>query len=134
MQPQETGFDWWHALSGMVGATVGAGSTLLTWIIRAARMEPTIRAEIVAAEQRVEKATEDKIEELVGHFQEAFAAIRQQINTQALELERDFMRKRDYEALREEDRKAFERFQDRYFKEFDDLKRNISEIVGARKH
>jgi esterase/lipase len=101
MQPQDTGgIDWWHAVSGMGGAVVGAGSTLLTWIVRAARMEPKINAEIKAAEHRVE----GKMDEMVSHFQEAFAGIRRQIDDHKLHTETNFARKDDIREFREEHR------------------------------
>jgi len=129
MQPQESGFDLWHALSGGIGALVGAGSTLLTWIVKAARMEPSIRAEIVASEQRVEQKVSDKLEEEIGHFRDTLAGLREKIN----EVEKQGLPRNEFNDYRRESLAAFERFQDRYFKEFDDLKRNIAEIVG-RKH
>jgi hypothetical protein len=121
MQPQETGFDWWHALSGMVGATVGAGSTLLTWIIRAARMEPTIRAEIVAAEQRVEQKIDDKISEEIGHFRETLSGLREKINDVERDAEREFVRKKDFNDFRKE-----------YREDMRDLKNNVARILGGQ--
>ncbi len=140
MQPQETGgFDWMHAISALGGALFGAIGGLFTGIWRLARIEPHLHAEIKASEKRVEdkieeteRRSDEKVEDIVGHFQEAFSGIRQQINDRALEIERDFMRKKDYESLRREDREGFERFQDRYFKEFEGLKRNIAEMLGKR--
>lgn len=129
MQPQESGFDWMHALSGGLGAIVGAGSTLLTWIIRAARMEPSIRAEIVASEQRIEQKVSDKLEEEIGHFRETLDGLRQKIN----DVEKDGLPRKEFIDYRKESIAAFERFQDRYFKEFDDFKKNIAEIVSGRK-
>jgi hypothetical protein len=119
MQPQETGFDWWHALSGMVGATVGAGSTLLTWIIRAARMEPTIRAEIVAAEQRVEQKIDDKIDQEIGHFRETLSGMREKMNEIEREADREFVRKGDFADFRRENREDMR-----------DLKNNVARILG----
>jgi uncharacterized membrane protein YccC len=119
MQPQETGFDWWHALSGMVGAAVGAVSTLLTWIIRAARMEPTIRAEIVAAEQRVEQKIDDKIDEEIGHFRETLTALREKINDVERDSDREFVRKEDFTDFRSE-----------YREDMRDLKNNVARLLG----
>ncbi|WP_316176277.1 hypothetical protein [Bradyrhizobium sp. SZCCHNRI1073] len=129
MQPQETGFDWWHALSGMVGATIGAGSTLLTWIIRAARMEPTIRAEIVAAEQRVEQKIDDKIESEMGHFRETLNGIREKIN----EVEREALPREDFKEFLRQHREDLIADRQERREDFAELKRNIAEIVG-RKH
>src|SRR5690242_10502146 len=130
MQPQETGFDWWHALSGMVGAAVGAGSTLLTWIIRAARMEPTIRAEIVAAEQRVEQKIDDKIDQEIGHFRETLSALREKIN----EVERESVSRKELIELLRQNREDLLTFRKETREDFAELKRNVAEIVGARKH
>jgi hypothetical protein len=129
MQPQESGFDLMHAISGGIGAVVGAGSTLLTWVIKAARMEPSIRAEIMAAEQRVEKKVDDKFDEEIGHFRDTFEALRQKIS----DVEREAMPREEFNDYRKEAREGFERFEDRYFKQFDDLRKNIAEIV-RREH
>lgn len=117
MQPQESGFDWWHAASGMGGAIIGAGSTLLTWIIRAARMEPKLSAEITAAEHRVE----EKVEEMAGHFQEAFSGIRRQIDDHKLHTETNFVRKDDFKEFREE-----------YRDDMRDLKQSIASIADKQ--
>lgn len=130
MQPQETGFDWWHALSGMVGATVGAGSTLLTWIIRAARMEPTIRAEIVAAEQRVEQKIDDKIESEMGHFRETLAGIREKIN----EVERETLPREEFREFLQQQREDLLADRKERREDFAELKRNIAEIMGRKSH
>lgn len=102
IQPQDGGFDWWHAVSGMAGAVIGAASTLLTWIIRAARLEPIIRADfqekLSAAEQRVE----EKVEEMAGHFREYFDGIRRQQDEIKLNIEKEFVRKDDFREFREE--------------------------------
>jgi hypothetical protein len=129
MQPQETGFDWWHALSGMVGAAVGAGSTLLTWIIKAARMEPTIRAEIIAAEQRVEQKIDDRIDEEMGHFRETLSGIREKIN----EVEREAMPREEFKEFLRQHREDFQAARKENREDFAELKRNVAEIMG-RKH
>jgi esterase/lipase len=96
MQPPEAGgFDWWHAMTGAGGGILG---TFLTWFWRAARAEPKLSAEITAAEHRVE----EKVEEMTGHFQEAFAGIRRQIDEHKLHTETNFVRKDDFKEFREE--------------------------------
>jgi rRNA processing protein Gar1 len=138
MQPQETGgLDLMHGVAGLGGGALG---TFLTWFWRAARIEPQFRLDLEAAKKEVETKIEDsekrqieKVEEIVGHFSEAFSGIRQQINDRALEIEREFMRKKDYESLRREDREAFDKFETRILKEFEGLERNIGAIVSGRK-
>jgi hypothetical protein len=117
IQPQDSGFDWWHAASGAAGAIIGAGSTLLTWIIRAARMEPKLSAEITAAERRIE----EKMEAEVGHFQEAFAGIRRQIDDQKLHTEINFVRKDD-----------FKEFRDEYRDDMREIKQSIASIASKQ--
>jgi hypothetical protein len=136
--PQETGgFDLMHGVAGLGGGALG---TFLTWFWRAARIEPQFRLDLEAAKKEVEDKIEEaekrgieKVEEIVGHFSEAFSGIRQQINDRALEIEREFMRKKDYESLRREDREAFDKFETRILKEFEGLERNIGAIVSGRK-
>lgn len=130
MQPQETGFDWMHAISGAIGAIVGAASTLLTWIVKAARMEPSIRAEIVASEQRVEQKVAEKLSEEIGHFRETLEGLRQKIN----DVEREALPRDEFNEHRKESLAAFQRFEDRYIEQFNELKRNIAEIVGRKTH
>jgi rRNA processing protein Gar1 len=138
MQPQETGgLDLMHGVAGLGGGALG---TFLTWFWRAARIEPQFRLDLEAAKKEVETKIEDsekrqieKVEEIVGHFSEAFSGIRQQINDRALEIEREFMRKKDYESLRREDREAFDKFETRILKEFEGLEHNIGAIVSGRK-
>ena len=156
MQPQDAGggFEWSHALSALGGGLVTAIGAAIGWIYKAGGREPTIRAAFTAAigdaEKRVEdkidavkddletkidqaeKRGEEKVEAIVGHFHEAFSGIRQQMNDNALEVEREFLRKEDYKALRNEDRDAFTRFEERFFKQFDDLKANIARIIGDK--
>jgi hypothetical protein len=122
MQPQETGgFDFWHAASGMGGAVIGAGSTLLTWIIRAARLEPKIRADLQASISAAEQRVEDKVDSMAGHFNEYFEGIRRQQDEMKLNMEKEFVRKDDFREFRDEWREAMR-----------DLKLSIANIVNKK--
>lgn len=101
----------------------------MTWIIRAARMEPTIRAEIVAAEQRVEQKIDDKIESEMGHFRETLNGIREKIN----EVEREALPREDFKEFLRQHREDLIADRQERREDFAELKRNIAEIVG-RKH
>lgn len=126
--PEAAAFDWMNAAGGMVGGVGGAILTIVAWAYRAGAKEPTLKIffkeEISALEKRIEtkineaeKRSDEKVEEIVGHFQDTFSAIRQKINDGELRLEREFLRKEDYKTLRKEDRDDFEKFENRFFKE-----------------
>lgn len=136
MQPQETGFDWMHAASAGVGTIAGAASTILAWVIRAARLEPKLMARIAAAEARMdqkiiaaEKRNEMKIDEENGHFRETLHGIREQIN----KVDRNAITRDDLKQLREEYREDFSRHRQESREDAAELKRNIAEIVGQHK-
>jgi hypothetical protein len=130
MQPQESEFAWWIALSGMVGATVGAGSTLLTWIIKAARMKPTIQAEIIAAEKRVETKIDDRIGSEMGHLRETLSGIREKIN----EVERESLPREEFKEFMRQHREDVKVDREERRQDFAELKRNIAEIMGRKSH
>src|SRR6266852_3450426 len=105
MQPQEAGFDWWHPVSGALGAIIGAASTLLPWIIGAARTKTKIAAYLAASEKSlgekidaVERRNDMTIETEVGHFRETLAALRQQIK----DAERNSVSRVDFANFRAE--------------------------------
>jgi sensor domain CHASE-containing protein len=129
MQPQDSGFDWMHALSGALGAVIGAVSTVLTWVIKAARMEPTIRAEIAASEARVRQEVDDKIDAEIGHFRTTFTTLREKI----VQVEHSAMTKEDFKEFLRQHREDFQQARQETREDFAELKRNIAEI-GARKH
>lgn len=130
MQPQESGFEWMNAISGAVGAIFGAGSTLLTWIIRAARMEPTIRAEIVASEQRIEKKVAEMMDEDRGHFRDTLSAMREKINA----VEREAVSREEFKEYLRQHREDFQQARQETREDFADLKRNIAEMMGRKTH
>ena len=127
-------FDFMHALSGVIGALLGAGTAVVTWIVNAARMEPKLRADfekaITMAESRIEDKIEasekrkvEKMDALVDQFREYFEGIRRQQDEMKLNLEREFVRKTDFKEV-------FREFRDDLRKDFADLKTNVAKIVG----
>jgi|ERR1700748_1300940 len=145
MATPEGGGEWILQVAGSVVGGVGAAVlTIISWAYRAGGKEPELKSffkeEISAAEKRIEikigeaeKRSDQKVTELVGHFSDTFSALRQKINDGELRLEREFLRKEDYKALRQEDRADFAQFEKRIFKEWDDFKKNIAVIIGERK-
>lgn len=93
-------------------------------------MEPTIRAEILAAEQRVEQKIDDKIDQEIGHFRETLSGMREKIN----EVERESVSREEFKELMRQHREDFLAFRKENREDFAELKRNVAEIVGARKH
>lgn len=129
MQPQDSGFDWMHALSGAAGAVFGAVSAVLTWVIKAARMEPTIRAEIAASEVRIRQEVDDKVDAEISHFRTTLTTLRDKI----MQVEHDAMSKEDFKEFCRQHREDFQQARQETREDFAELKRNIAEI-GSRKH
>lgn len=128
MQPQDggDGFSWLHGISSLGSGAVGA---LLTWVWRAARIEPQMKLDIAAAEKRVgieiqeaERRSEEKVEEMVNHFQEAFNGIRRQID----ELAKDSLPREEFNTSRKENREDFGRLDTK-------LDRLLTEILARHK-
>jgi hypothetical protein len=137
MQPQETGgFDWLHGLTGIGGGAIG---TLMTWIWRAARIEPKIRADfqsdIKTAEEHLEAKIEDaerrgevKVEEMIGQFRESFTGMRRKID----DVEKGSLLKDDFHRYRQEDRLAAEERRKENREDFRRLEAKIDQILGQR--
>jgi len=68
------------------------------YTMRIIAMEKDMRAAL----SHHEKASEDRLDLLVGQFQESFSGLRRQIDGAALHTEQKFMRKEDFKDFREE--------------------------------
>ncbi len=141
MQPQEPGFDWWNAASGAGGAILGAASTLLTWIISAARMEPRLQNEIKEAvavakqhlEERIdhsERRAMARIDEELLNWRDTLLAMRQKID----DVEKASVRKDDFNDFRREHRDDFQQLRKESREDFAALQRNIAEMLKASPH
>lgn len=118
MQPQDSGgLDWWHAMTGAGGGIIG---TFLTWFWRAARVEPTIRADFRNDINEAERRVEEKVESMTSHFREYFDGIRRQQDDLRLNVEEKFVRKDDFKEFRDEWREAVR-----------DLKQSIQNIANG---
>jgi len=132
MQPQDTGgsgFDWPHAVSALGGAIFGAISSLAAWFWRVARIEPTIRADFQHDLGEAERRVEARIDGMGGHYQEYFEGIRRQYDDLRLEVEKDFVRRDDFNRMRSEDREAAEERRKENREAFDRLERKIDQIL-----
>lgn len=145
MQPQESGsLDyWWHALTGAGGAGIG---TVLTWIWRAARVEPKLQLEIKSAEERLEakiqeterrvetkieeakRHGEQKVEDEVGHFHEAFNGIRRQID----DLAKGMLPRSEFDAARKEILGNTETARKENREDFNKIRERLDSLIGGR--
>lgn len=138
MQPQDagTGFDWLHGLSGLGGGALG---TFLTWLWRAARVEPQMKLEIEHAKEDVEakiesaeRRSKEEVHNEMSHLRESFDGIRRQIDDHKLHTVENFVRRDDFNRMRQEDRKAAEERREENRAAFDRLERKIDQILGQR--
>lgn len=91
-------------------------------------MEPLIRAEITAAEKRVEEKIDEKIDLEMGHFRETLSGIREKIN----EVERDSMPRDDFKEFMRQHREDLQKARQETREDFAELKRNIAEMFGKK--
>lgn len=114
MQPQDSGFDWWHIVSGAIGGLFGALVAIFKGIWRGARIEPNMRKEIT---QEIAEATHElaeKIDQGTSDFDETLKALRQKINDVELNTEkrfREYVDKEDFNRFRDEWREDMRRFE-----------------------
>src|SRR6266852_4258852 len=134
MQPQEAGFDWWHPVSGALGAIIGAASTLLPWIIGAARTKTKIAAYLAASEKAlgekidaVERRNDMTIETEIGHFRETLVALRQQIN----DADRNSVSRVDFANFRTEYHEDHRTLREETREDMARLQHNIAEMIKA---
>jgi hypothetical protein len=60
-----------------------------------------------------ERASESRLDLLVGQFQESFTGLRRQVDSARLEVEREFLRKEDFRDFRDEYRKDIREIKDK---------------------
>lgn len=95
-------FEWIHVAIGLVSAIFGGGAGLATGVWRVARIEGKVRDEFKQCIDETKREIEEKVEALVGQFQETFQALRQKINDVELESERGFVAKEGFDEFRRE--------------------------------
>lgn len=134
MQPQDTGgaFDWGHLVSGLGGGLLTAIAGALGWIYKAGGKEPALKAELQKSLVEAEIRVENKVDDMAGHFREAFDGIRRQIDEHKLHTVENFVRWPDFNRLRQEDREAAEERRKENRQAFDRLERKIDQILGRQ--
>ncbi len=134
MQPDTGGgFDWAHAATGLGGGALG---TFLTWVWRVARIEPKIELKISEAEKRLEteieeaeRRAETKVEEMTGHFHEAFAGIRRQMD----DIGKDSLPREEFNTFRKEAREDAETSRRENREDFAALHKKIDAVLARHK-
>jgi hypothetical protein len=96
-------------VSGAVGMVVGVWKAGRASVRREQAVKDDYTTRIGAMEKDMraalslhEKASEDRLDLLVTQFQESFAGLRRQIDSDRLHTEREFLRKEDFKDFREE--------------------------------
>jgi gas vesicle protein len=123
MQPQEGGsIDWMHAVSALGGAVIGAISGLMAGVFGLAErgIEQRVEKKIVALEKR----TEDRIDEEIGHFRETLSGLREQINKSAT--------RKDLADFRKESREDLAQHRKESREDTAALEHNIAAMLGRK--
>lgn len=95
-------FEWAHLVIGAAAASFGAIGGLVAGVWRVARIEGQIKEDFKTCIDDTKTEIEDKVENLVGQFQDTFAALRQKINDVELQTERLFVSKSGFDEFRKE--------------------------------
>lgn len=95
-------FEWTHLILSIASAILGGGAGLAAGVWKVARIEGQIKEDFKTAIDETRTEIEDKVEALVGQFQDTFAALRQKINDVELQTERLFVSKSGFDEFRKE--------------------------------
>lgn len=95
-------FEWVHLIIGLASAIFGGGAGLAAGVWKVARIEGQIKEEFKAYIDETKTGIEERVEALVGQFQDTFAALRQKINDVELHTERLFVSKAGFDEFRKE--------------------------------
>ena len=139
MQPQDTGFDWSHGITGLLSGAFGAITGFIASVWRVARIEPTIRLdfrkELNETEDRlgeeIKMAKHDsaqKVDDMIGQLHETFNGIRRQID----EIEKETLPRGDFNMFRQEMRADAEQSRKENREDFAKLERKIDEMMRRR--
>ena len=114
MQPQDSGTDWIHWLTGL-GGLLGFAAVPLQWVFRAGGAVPKIKEDIkeeiksdlAAFENRIEDrmdSTAQAFDETLRGFREKINLVGEKINQVELYTERHFITKTDFASFVAENR------------------------------